>query len=47
MGLDATTGYDIGNIKPNMPNLQNIMNSESYLIMFGLTQRVHQQEQVF
>jgi arylsulfatase A-like enzyme len=27
MGLDATPGYNIGNIKPNMPNLQNMMNS--------------------
>lgn len=27
MGLDATPGYDIGSIKPNMPNLQNLINS--------------------
>ncbi|MBC8757019.1 sulfatase-like hydrolase/transferase [Kordia sp. YSTF-M3] len=27
MGLDATPGYDIGTIKPNMPNLQNMINS--------------------
>jgi len=27
MGLDATPGYNIGNIKPNMPNLQNMINS--------------------
>ncbi|WP_303317585.1 sulfatase-like hydrolase/transferase [Flavivirga abyssicola] len=27
MGLDATPGYDIGTIKPNMPTLQGLMNS--------------------
>ncbi|MFK7832266.1 MAG: sulfatase-like hydrolase/transferase [Winogradskyella sp.] len=27
MGLDATPGYSIGNIKPNMPNLQGMMTS--------------------
>ena len=27
MGLDATPGYNIGNIKPNMPTLQSWMNS--------------------
>lgn len=27
MGLDATPGYDTGTIKPNMPNLQNMINS--------------------
>ena len=27
MGLDATPGYDTGTIKPNMPNLQNMLNS--------------------
>lgn len=27
MGLDATPGYDIGNLKPNMPTLQSLMNS--------------------
>ncbi|MEW4924599.1 sulfatase-like hydrolase/transferase [Algibacter sp. 2305UL17-15] len=27
MGLDATPGYNIGNIKPNMPDLQSLMNS--------------------
>ncbi|WP_025740474.1 sulfatase-like hydrolase/transferase [Aquimarina pacifica] len=27
MGLDASPGYGIGNIKPNMPNLQNMINS--------------------
>jgi len=25
MGLDATPGFDIGSIKPNMPNLQNMI----------------------
>lgn len=27
MGLDASPGYNIGNVKPNMPNLQNMINS--------------------
>ncbi|WP_298509853.1 sulfatase-like hydrolase/transferase [uncultured Kordia sp.] len=27
MGLDATPGFDVGTIKPNMPNLQNMINS--------------------
>lgn len=27
MGLDATPGYNIGTLKPNMPNLQNLTNS--------------------
>lgn len=27
MGLDATPGYNTGTIKPNMPNLQNMINS--------------------
>ncbi|TGV01529.1 sulfatase-like hydrolase/transferase [Flavivirga rizhaonensis] len=27
MGLDATPGYDIGTVKPNMPTLQSLMNS--------------------
>lgn len=27
MGLDATPGYSIGSVKPNMPNLQNMINS--------------------
>ncbi|WP_400079690.1 sulfatase-like hydrolase/transferase [Winogradskyella sp. R77965] len=27
MGLDATPNYNIGNVKPNMPNLQNLMAS--------------------
>jgi arylsulfatase A-like enzyme len=27
MGLDATPGYNIGNLKPNMPTLQSWMNS--------------------
>ncbi|OUS01533.1 sulfatase [Flavobacteriales bacterium 33_180_T64] len=27
MGLDASPGYSIGSIKPNMPTLQNMMNS--------------------
>ncbi|WP_345190162.1 sulfatase-like hydrolase/transferase [Algibacter agarivorans] len=27
MGLDACPGYDIGSVKPNMPNLQSLMNS--------------------
>ena len=27
MGLDACPGYDIGSLKPNMPNLQSLMNS--------------------
>ncbi len=27
MGLDATPGYNIGSLKPNMPTLQSIMNS--------------------
>ncbi|WP_136481891.1 sulfatase-like hydrolase/transferase [Cognatitamlana onchidii] len=27
MGLDATPGYDIGNVKPNMPNLVSMMNN--------------------
>lgn len=27
MGLDASPGYTIGSIKPNMPNLQNMINS--------------------
>jgi arylsulfatase A-like enzyme len=27
MGLDATPGFDFGTIKPNMPNLQNMINS--------------------
>lgn len=27
MGLDASPGYNIGTTKPNMPNLQSIMNS--------------------
>ncbi|MGH1385039.1 sulfatase-like hydrolase/transferase [Kordia sp.] len=27
MGLDATPGFDIGTVKPNMPNLQNMINS--------------------
>ena len=27
MGLDATPGYTIGNVKPNMPNLQNMIST--------------------
>ena len=27
MGLDATPGYNIGNVKPNMPTFQGLMNS--------------------
>lgn len=27
MGLDASPGYNLGNMKPNMPNLQNMINS--------------------
>lgn len=27
MGLDATPGYSVGNIKPNMPNLQGLINN--------------------
>ena len=27
MGLDASPGYNIGSIKPNMPNLQNMISS--------------------
>lgn len=27
MGLDATPGYSVGNIKPNMPNLQELINT--------------------
>lgn len=27
MGLDATPGFDVGTVKPNMPNLQNMINS--------------------
>ncbi|WP_298535403.1 sulfatase-like hydrolase/transferase [uncultured Algibacter sp.] len=27
MGLDACPGYDIGNVKPHMPNLQSLINS--------------------
>ena len=27
MGLDASPGYNIGAVKPNMPNLQNMINS--------------------
>ena len=27
MGLDATPGYDIGSVKPHMPNLQSLINS--------------------
>lgn len=27
MGLDATPGYSIGSVKPNMPNLENMINS--------------------
>jgi arylsulfatase A-like enzyme len=27
MGLDASPGYNIGTLKPNMPNLQNLINS--------------------
>jgi arylsulfatase A-like enzyme len=27
MGLDASPGYDIGTLKPNMPNLQKLMDS--------------------
>jgi len=27
MGLDATPGYNIGSVKPNMPTLQSMMNS--------------------
>jgi len=27
IGLDATIGYNIGSQKPNMPNLQNLINS--------------------
>ncbi|MFI1744026.1 sulfatase-like hydrolase/transferase [Thalassobellus sediminis] len=27
MGLDATPGYNIGSIKPNMPNLQSMINT--------------------
>ena len=27
IGLDATIGYTIGAQKPNMPNLQNLINS--------------------
>ncbi len=27
MGLDATPGYNVGSVKPNMPTLQSLMNS--------------------
>ena len=27
MGLDSTVGYNIGNQKPNMPNLEKLINS--------------------
>ena len=27
IGLDATIGYNVGSQKPNMPNLQNLINS--------------------
>ena len=27
MGLDATPGYDVGNVKPNMPTLESLMNN--------------------
>ncbi len=27
MGLDATPGYNLGTVKPNMPNLQNMINT--------------------
>ncbi|WP_299108706.1 sulfatase-like hydrolase/transferase [uncultured Tenacibaculum sp.] len=27
MGLDATPGFNVGSVKPNMPNLQNMINS--------------------
>ena len=27
MGLDASPGYNVGTLKPNMPNLQNLINS--------------------
>ncbi len=27
MGLDATPGFNVGTVKPNMPNLQNMINS--------------------
>ena len=27
MGLDATPGYTIGSVKPNMPTLQTMMNT--------------------
>lgn len=27
MGLDATPGFEVGTVKPNMPNLQNMINS--------------------
>ena len=27
MGLDATPGYNIGSLKPNMPNLENLINN--------------------
>ena len=27
MGLDASIGYNIGNQKPNMPNLEKLINS--------------------
>jgi arylsulfatase A-like enzyme len=27
MGLDATPGYDVGSIKPSMPNLENMINT--------------------
>ena len=26
MGLDASPGYNVGTLKPNMPNLQNLIN---------------------
>ena len=26
MGLDATPGYNVGTIKPNVPNIQNMIN---------------------
>ncbi|MGK0307578.1 MAG: PBP1b-binding outer membrane lipoprotein LpoB, partial [Urechidicola sp.] len=27
MGLDASPGYNLGSVKPNMPNLQNMINT--------------------
>lgn len=47
MGLDATPNFSEGTIKPNMPNLQALINTVLPLEMFGLTPFVHQQERLF